>query len=165
MFSNKIDIFIDKIACTVRMFRHGETLLLPHARRIAQHCDRMRNCEELRGSNRHGLRQPEELRSSVTGNSCSLQIHITRRSLPTQSNNTGIKLRHMCGLRTSSSNWEMNRMTTMALALPADANSFPAKLKRLVAEMLKWNTGATQQQQPQVVKSQTSTSPTRQHCP
>jgi len=39
MFSNKIDIFIGKIACTVRMFRHGEMLLLPHARRIAQHRD------------------------------------------------------------------------------------------------------------------------------
>jgi len=40
MFSNKIDIFIGKIAYTVRMFRHGEILLLPHARRIAQHRDR-----------------------------------------------------------------------------------------------------------------------------
>jgi len=39
MFSNKIDIFIGKIACTVRMFRHGETLLSPHARRIVQHHD------------------------------------------------------------------------------------------------------------------------------
>jgi len=42
MFSNKIDIFIGKIAHTVRMFRHGETLLLPHARRIVQHRDRTR---------------------------------------------------------------------------------------------------------------------------
>jgi len=42
MFSNEIDIFIGKIACTVRMFCHGETLLLPHARRIVQHCDRTR---------------------------------------------------------------------------------------------------------------------------
>jgi len=42
MFSNKIDIFIGKIAYTVRMFRHGEMLLLPHARRIAQHRDRTR---------------------------------------------------------------------------------------------------------------------------
>ena len=40
--SNKIDIFIVKIACTVRIFCHGETLLLPHARRIAQHRDRTR---------------------------------------------------------------------------------------------------------------------------
>jgi len=42
MFSNKIDIFIGKIALTVRMFRHGEMLLLPHARRIVQHRDRTR---------------------------------------------------------------------------------------------------------------------------
>jgi len=42
MFSNKIDIFIGKIAHTVRVFRHGEMLLLPHARRIAQHRDRTR---------------------------------------------------------------------------------------------------------------------------
>ena len=35
--SNKIDIFIGKIAHTVRMFRHGEMLSLPHARRIVQH--------------------------------------------------------------------------------------------------------------------------------
>jgi len=42
MFSNKIDIFIGKIVCTVRMFRHGEMLLLPHARRIVQHRDRRR---------------------------------------------------------------------------------------------------------------------------
>jgi len=33
----EIDIFFGKIACTVRMFRHGEMLLLPHARRIARH--------------------------------------------------------------------------------------------------------------------------------
>jgi len=39
MFSNKINIFIGKIAYTVRMFRHGEMLLLPHARRIVQHRD------------------------------------------------------------------------------------------------------------------------------
>jgi len=37
---DKIDIFIGKIAHTVRMFRHGETLVSPHARRIAQHRDR-----------------------------------------------------------------------------------------------------------------------------
>jgi len=37
--SNKINIFIGKIACTVRMFHHGDMLLLPQARRIAQHCD------------------------------------------------------------------------------------------------------------------------------
>jgi len=42
MFSNKIDIFIGKIDYTVRMFRHGEILLLPHSRRIVQHCDRTR---------------------------------------------------------------------------------------------------------------------------
>jgi len=42
MFSNKIDIFIGEIAHTARMFRHGEMLLLPHARRIAQHRDRTR---------------------------------------------------------------------------------------------------------------------------
>jgi len=40
--SNKIDIFFGKIAYTVRMFRHGDTLLLPHARRIIQRCDRTR---------------------------------------------------------------------------------------------------------------------------
>jgi len=40
--SNKIDIFIGMIVCTVRMFRHGDMLLLPHARRIAQHRDRTR---------------------------------------------------------------------------------------------------------------------------
>jgi len=33
---HKIDIFFGKIACTVRMFRHGEMLLLPHARRMSQ---------------------------------------------------------------------------------------------------------------------------------
>jgi len=42
MSSNKIDIFIGKIAYTARMFRHGETLLLRHARRIVQHRDRTR---------------------------------------------------------------------------------------------------------------------------
>jgi len=44
--SDKIDIFIGKIACTVRMFRHGEMLLLPHARRIMRHRNRTRrgNC-------------------------------------------------------------------------------------------------------------------------
>jgi len=40
--SNKIDIFIGRIACTVRMFHHDETHLLPHARRITQHRDRTR---------------------------------------------------------------------------------------------------------------------------
>jgi len=38
----EIDIFFGKIACTVRMFRHGEMLLLPHARRIAHHRNRTR---------------------------------------------------------------------------------------------------------------------------
>jgi len=38
-YSNKIDIFIGKIAHTVRMFCHGDMLLLPHARRITQHRD------------------------------------------------------------------------------------------------------------------------------
>jgi len=33
---------IGKIAYTVRMFRHGEMQLLPHARRIMQHRDRTR---------------------------------------------------------------------------------------------------------------------------
>jgi len=42
MSSNKIDIFIGKIAYTARMFRHGKMLLLPHARRIVQHRDRTR---------------------------------------------------------------------------------------------------------------------------
>ena len=42
MSSNKIDIFIGKIAYTACMFRHGETLLSPHARRITQHRDRTR---------------------------------------------------------------------------------------------------------------------------
>jgi len=40
--SNKIDIFVDKIANTVRMFRHGEMLLLPHARMIIRHRNRTR---------------------------------------------------------------------------------------------------------------------------
>ena len=40
--SNKIDIFFDKIVHTVRMFRHADVLLLPHARRIVQHRDRTR---------------------------------------------------------------------------------------------------------------------------
>ena len=40
--SKKIDIFIGKIACTVRMFRHGKMHLLPQARRIAQHRERTR---------------------------------------------------------------------------------------------------------------------------
>jgi len=38
----EIDIFFGKIACTVRMFRHGEMLLLPHAHRIARHRNRTR---------------------------------------------------------------------------------------------------------------------------
>jgi len=37
--SNKIHISIGKIACTVRMFCHGEMRLLPCARRIVQHRD------------------------------------------------------------------------------------------------------------------------------
>jgi len=40
--SNKIDIFIGKIGHTMRMFRHGDALLLPHAHRIIQHRDRAR---------------------------------------------------------------------------------------------------------------------------
>ena len=40
--SNKINIFIGKIAYTVCMFRHGEMHFLPHARRITQHRDRTR---------------------------------------------------------------------------------------------------------------------------
>ena len=32
----------DKIVYTVRMFRHGDALLLPHARRIVQHRNRTR---------------------------------------------------------------------------------------------------------------------------
>jgi len=39
---HKIDIFFGKIAYTVRMFRHGEMLLLPHARRIVRHRNRTR---------------------------------------------------------------------------------------------------------------------------
>jgi len=42
MFSNKIDIFIGKIAYTAHMFCHGEMLLLPHARSVVQHRDRTR---------------------------------------------------------------------------------------------------------------------------
>jgi len=37
--SNKIDTSIGKIAHTMRMFRHGDALLSPHARRIAQRRD------------------------------------------------------------------------------------------------------------------------------
>ena len=40
--SNKIDIFIGKIDCMVRMFCHCNTLLLPQVGRNAQHCDRTR---------------------------------------------------------------------------------------------------------------------------
>ena len=37
--SNKIDIFIGKIVCTVRMFHHRDVLLSPQACRIVQHRD------------------------------------------------------------------------------------------------------------------------------
>jgi len=40
--SNKIDIFVGKIHCTVRMFRHGETLLLPQAHRNMHYRDETR---------------------------------------------------------------------------------------------------------------------------
>jgi len=40
--SNKLDIFIGKTAHTARMFRHGEMVLSPHARRNTRHHNRTR---------------------------------------------------------------------------------------------------------------------------
>jgi len=39
----QFDIFFGKIAYTVRMFHHGDMLLLPHARRIVHYRDRTRH--------------------------------------------------------------------------------------------------------------------------
>jgi len=76
MFSNKIDIFVGKIAYTVRMFRHGEMLLLPHARRITQHHVRTRR----RNSHfRSTLRSALDLVSFPSGRTSVLGLELGMR--------------------------------------------------------------------------------------